>query len=205
MLKSSIEHPGQPNKVLMAFGILQAYLKHPLRFLITTILTLPTFSKQIPNEFPREFVRANTLQAWMYIRLKARIGQEKAYEVLRAVVVPVGLALQQGNFRNVEAPRSFENLITYQQRTHREGITRWNTVEILEQTPKVYEIKVTQCMYYNFYSSLGIPEMTRMMCAVDNAIFNTYLPERITFHRKGTGNRIADGAEACTFVIENHA
>ena len=188
----------------MAFGILQAYLKHPLRFLITTILTLPTFSKQIPSEFPREFVRANALQAWMYIRLKAMFGQENAYEVLRAIVVPIGLAIQQGNFRTLEAPRSFENLITYQQRTHREGITRWNTVEILEQNPKVYEIKVTQCMYYNFYSSLGIPEMTRMMCAVDNAIFNTYLPEKITFHRKGTGNRIADGAEACTFVIEHH-
>ena len=204
MLKSSIEHPGQPNKFLIAFGILQAYLKHPLRFLITTILTLPKFNKGIPSEFPREFVRANALQAWMYIRLKAMFGQEKAYEVLRAVVVPIGLAIQQGNFRNVETPRSFENLITYQQRTHREGITRWNTVEILEQNPKVYEIKVTKCMYHAFYNSLGIPEMTRMMCAVDNAIFNTYSPEEITFHRKGTGNRIVDGAEDCTFVIEHH-
>ncbi|MBN1877416.1 MAG: L-2-amino-thiazoline-4-carboxylic acid hydrolase [Anaerolineae bacterium] len=205
MLKSTVESPGQPNKVLMALGGLQGYLKNPLGFFVATLLTIPRFKKQIPADFPAEFVRANALQAWLYIRLKSQVGQEQAYEVVRAIVVPIGLTLQQGNFRSVEAPRSFENLITYQQRTMREGITRWNTLEILEQSAYRYEIRVTNCMYYNFYNQLGIPEMTRMMCAVDNAIFNTYLPEEITFHRNGIGNRIADGAAACQFVMEYHA
>lgn len=203
MLKSSVEHPGQPNKGLMALGILQGYLENPLGFFIRTILTLPKFKKQLPQEFPQEFVRANALQAWMYMRLKAHMGQERAYEVVRAFVLPIGLALQQGNFRSVEAPRSFENLITYQQRTNREGITRWNKMQILEQSESKYEIRVSRCMYYDFYSSLGIPEMTRLMCAVDNAIFNSYLPEKVTFHRNGIGNRIVDGASACHFVLEH--
>lgn len=68
----------------------------------------------------------------MYLQLKERIGQEKAYEIIRAIVIPLGLALQQGNFRVVEARRTFENLITYQQRTHRESLTRWNKMEILQ-------------------------------------------------------------------------
>lgn len=169
-----------------------------------TMLTLPKFKKQIPQEFPQEFVRANALQTWMYMRLKAQIGQERAYEVVRAFVLPIGLAIQQGNFRSVEAPRSFENLIAYQQRTNREGITRWNTMQILEQNESKYEIRVSQCMYHNFYSSLEIPEMTRLMCAVDNAIFNSYLQEKVTFHRNGIGNRIVDGAAACHFVLERH-
>lgn len=205
MLKSTVEHPGQPNKVLMALGVLQGYLKNPLGFFITTLLTLPKFRKQILSDWPPEFTRANALQAWMYIRLKKQLGQERAYEVARAFILPIGLALQQGNFCCVEAPRSFENLITYQQRASREGITRWNTVQILEQSARKYEIRVTECMYYNFYSSVGIPEMTRLMCAVDNAIFNSYLPEEITFHRNGIGNRIVDGATACHFVLEHHA
>jgi hypothetical protein len=54
------------------------------------------------------------------------------------------------------------------------------------------------------YTELGIPELTKLMCAVDNAIFNTYLPEKITFHRNGIGNRIVDGAPACHFVIQCH-
>lgn len=204
MLKSTVEHPAQPNKSWMALGILQGYLKNPFRFFIATILTLPKFRKQIEADFPPEFIRATALQTWMYIRLKNQLGQERAYEVVRAFVLPIGLAIQQGNLRNVEAPRSFENLIAYQQRTNREGITRWNTMQVLEQNAHKYEIQVTECLYYKFYSSLGIPEMTRMMCAVDNAIFNSYLPEEITFHRNGMGNRIVDGAAACHFVLEHH-
>ncbi|MBN1259481.1 MAG: L-2-amino-thiazoline-4-carboxylic acid hydrolase, partial [Anaerolineae bacterium] len=192
-MKSTVDHPAQPNKGLMALGILQGYLKNPWGFFAATVVTLPAFRKRISPDFPPEFVRANALQAWMYLRLKERLGQESAYEIVRAFVVPIGLALQQGNFRNVEAPRTFENLIAYQQRTGREGITRWNVMQVLEQSPHRYALQVTECMYYRFYSSLGIPEMTRLMCAVDNAIFNTYLPERITFHRDGIGNRIVDG------------
>lgn len=202
MLKSTVEYPAQPNKGLMALGILQGYLKNPIRFFVATLLTLPAFKKQISPGFPPEFVRANALQAWMYIRLKKELGREKAYEIVRAFVLPIGLAMQQGNFRNVEAGRSFENLIVYQQRIHQEGLTRWNAMEVLEQSARKYEIRVTACMYFTFYDSLGIPEMTRLMCAVDNAIFNSYLPERITFHRNGVGNRIVDGASACHFVIE---
>lgn len=204
MLKSTAEHPAQPNKSLMTLGILQGYLKNPAGFFLTTLLTLPGFKKQISPGFPPEFVRANALQAWMYIRLKKTVGQEKAYEIVRAFVLPVGLAMQQGNFRNVEAGRSFENLIAYQQRTHQEGLTRWVTMDVLAQNASRYEIRVTTCMYFKFYSSLGIPEMTRLMCAVDNAIFNSYLPEKVIFHRNGLGNRIVDGASACQFVLEHH-
>lgn len=204
MLKSDLDHPAQPSKILLALGILQGYLKNPLGFLITTLLTLPRFRKRIPTHFPEEFVRANALQAWMYVRLRDQLGQQQAYEVVRAFVLPIGFVLQQGNFRNVEAPRSFENLITYQQRSSREGLTRWNKMQVLEQSVHKYEIQVTECMYYNFYSSLGIPEITRVMCAVDNAVFNSYLPEEITFHRHGIGNRIVDGATACQFVVEHH-
>jgi hypothetical protein len=54
-------------------------------------------------------------------------------------------------------------------------------------------------------TQIGIPELTRLMCGVDNAISNSYLPEQVTFHRNGLGNRPAEGALACHFVLENHA
>lgn len=204
MLKTTVDQPGEPNKALMALGILQGYIRHSSWFLLNTLLTLPSFKKRLPKDLPKDFVEVTALQTWMYIRLKGRIGKEKAYEVLRALVLPAGLAVQQSNFRCVEARRTFENLITYIQRTNREGPTRWNRVEILEQSEHKYEIRVHNCMFHEVYTQLGVPELTGLMCAVDNAIFNTYLPDRITFHRNGIGNRIADGASACHFVIERH-
>jgi len=204
MIKTSISQPVKINKALLALGILKGYIKQPLCFLLTTILTLPDFRKQMPEGFPEDFFRTTVLQTWMFIRLKDRIGREKAFEVVRAIVLPTGLAVQQGNFRSVEAPRTFENLIKYQQLTNKEGPTRWNKMEILEQSESKYEFRVYNCMFHDFFTQLGIPELTTLMCEVDNAIFNTYLPEEVTFHRNGIGNRIADGAPACHFVLEYH-
>jgi hypothetical protein len=204
MLKTTIDQPGTPNRLLMALGILQGYLKHPLWFLLTTVLTLSRFKQQLPTDLPLDFVQLTALQMWMYQRLKARIGQAKAYEVVRACSLPIGLALQQGNFRAVEAPRTFENLVAYQQRTHSEGPTRWNEMEILEQSEHRYEFRVSTCLFHDVYTQLGMPELTRLMCEVDNAIFGSYLPEQVTFHRNGVGNRLVDGAQACHFVLEHH-
>jgi len=204
MLKTTIDQPGHPIKALTVLGFLGGYIKNPLGFLIATLLTMPGFKRRLPPELPQDFIETAALQAWMYMRLKKRMGQEKAYEVMRAVVVPLGLAVQQGHFRAVEAPRTFENLIAYQQRTNREGPTRWNKMEILEQSNDRYELRVHYCMFHDFYTQLGVPELTALMCTVDNAIFNSYLPEEITFHRNGLGNRIVDGAPACHFVIERH-
>lgn len=39
--------------------------------------------------------------------------------------------------------------------------------------------------------------------AVQQAIFNTYLPEKIIFHRNGMNNTIPQGNKFCKFVIEN--
>jgi len=204
MLKTTIERPGKPLSALMALGILHGYITHPLFFLLTTILTLPQFKHRIPQEFPKEFVRTAALQTWLYIRLKKKTGKEKAYEIVRALIIPIGLSVQQSNFRTVEAPRTFENLLRYQQRTNREGPTRWNELEVIEQSGERYEFRVKNCLFHDFFTRMGVPELTALMCAVDNAIFNTYLPEEITFHRHGVGNRIADGALECRFVCEYH-
>ncbi|MBV7272075.1 hypothetical protein I6U48_03975 [Clostridium sp. PL3] len=53
------------------------------------------------------------------------------------------------------------------------------------------------------FSKLGMPELTAIMCAIDNVIFNAYLPDTVFFHRKGSGNTIIAREEYCTFVCEN--
>ena len=202
MLKTTADRPGTPNRPLMALGILQGYLRHPVWFLLTTVLTLPRFKRQLPPDLPHDFLQITALQTWMYLRLKEQVGQEKAYEIVRACILPIGLALQQGSFRAVEEPRTFENLVAYQQLTNREGPTRWNKIKVLEQSAYRYEFRVSRCMFHDLYTQIGTPELTRLMCEVDNAIYNTYLPEQVTFHRNGAGNRLADGAAECHFVLE---
>jgi len=203
MIKTDTENPAKPFVLPMAYGILKGYIKWPFFFLLGTLLTLPSFKKRIPKDLPEDFVKTVALQGWMYMRLKENLGREKAYEIMRAVILPIALAVQQGNFRSVEAGRTFGNLIKYQQRTNREGPTRWNRMEIEEQSEKRYAFRVKNCMFHEFFSSIGAPELTKFMCATDNAVFGSYLPEEVIFHRNGLKNRIADGASECRFVLEH--
>jgi hypothetical protein len=202
-LKTDADHTAQPGVILIIKGILKGYITHPGAFIAGTLLAFPGLIKKNSQKYPKDFLKSSGLILLIYKRLIPRIGQEKAFEVVRAVMLPVGLATQQANFRNVEEERTFENLIRYQQRTNKEGPTRLNKVVIEKQSGELYRFKVTRCLFFEFFDSQGAPELTKLMCSVDNAIFNTYLPEKVVFHREGTGHRMADGCPHCLFIVEN--
>lgn len=203
-MKTTVDNIARPSSGMIIIGCLKGYIKHPIRFFIKSLLTFKGFKKTIEMDLPEDFLQSTGLVAWLYIRLKKEVGEEKAFEVMRATKLCSGLAVQQANFRNVEDERSFENLVKYQKRVKNEGTTKLNTMEIIEETDTKYVYKVTNCMFYNFFKEMGVSELTTIMCSIDNGIFNTYLPEKITFHRKGINNRMVDGGRECLFVMEKH-
>lgn len=199
-MKTTKEKPAKPFTPAIVYGILKGYIRKPVLFLLTTAIKFKSFKKQIKLDLPKEFINKTAYVAFLYIRLKKIIGKEKAFELMRTILLSNGLALQQANFRTVEAKRSFENLKKYQQLTNAEGITSLNTMTIIENTLCQYTFKVTRCLFYELFSYLGVPELTTCICAVDNAIFSSYLPNEIVFHRK-KGNTIAERADTCQFEI----
>lgn len=204
MLKTNINNIAKPSNPMIIIGVLKGYINNPILFFIKTILTFKRFKKTIKMDLPTEFINSTGLIAWLYIRLKEKVGKENAYEIIRATILCSGLAVQQANFRNVEEERTFENLVKYQKRVKNEGTTKLNKMEIIEETDGRYVYKVTKCMFYELFKSLEVPELTRVMCSIDNAIFNSYLPEKVTFHRNGINNRMVDGALECMFVMEKN-
>lgn len=201
-LKTDIDNVAKPATSLILIGVLKGYVKNPIGFLVKTKLTFKKYKKSIQLDLPADFIDSTGLIAWIYIRLIKRIGKEKAFEVIRACVLTSGLAVQQANFRNVETQRTFENLKKFQQRTNKEGSTKLNRVEIIEDSENKYEFRVTRCLFYELFTYLKVPELTSVMCSIDNAIFNTYLPEKLIFHRNGINKTLLNGHEYCEFVVE---
>ena len=193
----------KPSSFLILLGVLKGYLKSPLLFLITSKMTFKKFRKNILLDLPNDFIETSGFIAWIYIRLKNKIGQEKAFEILRAGILTSGFAIQQANFRNVEVQRNFENLKKYQQKANKEGSTKLNTMEVIEDSDTKYEFRVTRCLFYELFTHLEVPELTSIMCSIDNAIFNTYSPEKLIFHRDGLNKTLLEGNKYCEFVIEN--
>lgn len=163
-------------------------------------LTLGRFKRTVDPRFPRELVDLAALPAWVYLNLKKKIGQQKAFEIMRVALLTGGTAAQNLQFDTVHKRRSFQTFADLEIENNRSGLVRWNTMEVVERTAQRFELKVTRCMFHELAVYLGIPEITPILCQIDNAMFNSYLPDQMIFDRGGVGRRIADGRRACNFV-----
>ena len=180
--------------------LLRGRVPFPTLFLLRCKVTLKQLKKRVPSSFPKELVELAALPIWVYINLKERIGQEAAFEVMRVTILSAGIAQWNLAYRTSETKRTFANLCEAEIQVNQTGPTRWNTLSVVERSERRFEIKITRCMYHELATALGVPEFTPVVCQIDNAAFNSYLPDRIAFTRGGPGRRIADGAKECNFV-----
>ena len=182
--------------------LLRKETRFPRFFLWRCARTLKGFKATIDARFPVELVELAALPLWVYINLKKKLGQAKAFEIMRVAVLTGGVARWNLEFQTVDKPRTFANLCEQELLVNKTGLTRWNTLEVVERSERRFELKITRCLYHELAASVGVPEITPIVCQIDNAGFNSYLPDEVRFHRGGPGHRIADGSPDCRFVWE---
>jgi len=176
--------------------LLRGELRFPWLLLLKCKLTVNRFKKSIDPRFPAEMVDMCSLPLWVYVNLKKELGQKQAFEIMRVAILTGGIA--QWNFvcHAAEEDRTFENLCDEEIIVNQGGPTRWNTLEVVERTERRFEILITRCFYHELTTAMEIPELTPVIGQIDNAAFNSYLPDEVVFTRGGPGPRISDGAKA---------
>lgn len=179
--------------------LLRGKIRFPWLFLVKCKLTVNRFKKTIDPRFPAEMVEMRALPLWVYISLKKQLGQKTAFEIMRVAILTGGVAQWNFAYHAAEEDRTFKNLCDEEIIVNQSGQTRWNTLEVVERTERRFEIKITRCLYHELTTAMGIPELTPVICQVDNAAFNSYLPDEVVFSRGGPGHRISDGAKVCNF------
>ena len=202
MLKTSIENKAKPATILIAYGGIKGYMKNPFWFLLKTLMKVPGLKKKLPKKIPGDIKQQVTLISSMYLVLKKKTDEKRALSTIQAIITPVAIAVQLGNFRYAETDRSFESLKKYHEISIGEGPTRANRIEIIESSEKKYHFRVKSCIHSGLFKKLGVPEITKIMCNVDNALYNIYCPDQVVFHRNGIGNTIFEKNKFCEFVCE---
>jgi L-2-amino-thiazoline-4-carboxylic acid hydrolase-like protein len=182
--------------------LLRREMRFPSFFLIRCKLTVGRLKRSIDPKFPQELIDLAALPLWVYINLKKKIGQRQAFEIMRVAILTGGIAHWNFAYRAAEKERTFENLCDAEIEVNKTGPTRWNALEVVERSKRRFEIKITRCLYHELTTALGIPELTPVICQIDNAAFNSYLPDKVVFNRGGPNHRIADGKKECNFVWE---
>jgi hypothetical protein len=179
--------------------LLRNKVRFPWLFLVKCKWTVRRFRKTIDPRFPAELIDMCALPLWVYINLKGRLGQETAFEIMRVAILTGGVAQWNFAYHAADEDRTFDNLCDEEIIVNRSGPTRWNTMEVVARTERRFEIKITRCLYHELTTAMGVPELTPVICQIDNAAFNSYLPDAVVFTRGGPGHRIADGARQCNF------
>jgi hypothetical protein len=182
--------------------LLRREMRFPALFLIGCKLTVGRLKRRIDPKFPQELIQLTALPLWVYINMKKKIGPRRAFEIMRIAILTGGIAQWNLQYGAAENERTFKNLCDAEIEVNKTGITQWNTLEVVDRSERRFEIKITRCLYHELSVSLGLPELTPVICQVDNAAFNSYLPDKVVFNRGGPNHRIADGKKECNFVWE---
>ena len=177
-------------------------LRFPRAFLLMRKLTLNRFKKTIDSRFPPGLLELAALPAWVCLNLRDKIGQPKAFEIMRVALLTGGTAAQNLQFDPVHKARTFDHFADLEVQNNRSGLVRWNKMEVVERTSRRFESKVPRCLFHEFAVHVGAPELTPVVCQIDNAMFNSYLPDEMMFDRGGLGRRTADGRHECNFIWE---
>ena len=79
-LKTNIDI-AKPAMSLILIGVLKGYIKNPIGFIVKSKLSFKRFRRKIELDLPNDFIDSAGFIAWLYIRLKKKVGQKEAFEI----------------------------------------------------------------------------------------------------------------------------
>ena len=158
---------------------------------------------QLKNEEARMARRVSSSVA-LYLNLTGVVGRERALDITRQIVVPIGTNEQ---LRNIEAwgiasKSGMERLMAFYDHMGRAGVGRFVERTLVKASDATLRYEVKGCFFHRFYSDAGTPELTQLFCEVDREFFPRAFPD-FTFHRGDSWqNTIAYGKDHCTFAFD---
>ena len=163
-------------------------------------------STQWAREKSREsdFVKRFSLASAIYLELIGRIGKEEAFEAMQRILVPIGCNEQWAHLRSLgnAAQTPMGRLMAFHQLMDKKGAPQFNQREYLERSENVCHFAIKRCIFHDFFTQAGTPELTKLFCEVDRQFFGPAFPD-LKFHRGDSWeNTIAYGRESCTFIFE---
>ena len=151
-----------------------------------------------------EFVKRFALASAVYLELADRIGKHDAFEAMRRILVPIGCGEQWGHVRSLRNPEAapMGRLMAFHDLMDKVGAPQFNRRDYVEQRDDVCHFIITRCIFNDFFTEAGTPELTRLFCEVDREFFPRAFPE-FDFHRGDSWeNTIAFGKDHCEFIFE---
>ena len=150
------------------------------------------------------FIRRLALFPALYLQLKPRLGTEQALVALRQLMVTIGVREVNGTLQSLNDPPTdpMNRLLAYLEVAARESPNKFFPAAIVEQTADRLHYQITGCFVHEFFTEIGMPELTSLFCDIDEESYPSAFPE-LHFHRDGDmAHTIGRGHPVCDFVLD---
>jgi hypothetical protein len=136
--------------------------------------------------------------------LRETVGQDEALSIMHELLVTMGCREQRGHLNTLDpaGQSGMAHLMAFHNLMDEVGAPRFNDRSYITKSDEICHFVIRRCIFYDFFSETGVPELTRAFCEVDKVFFPAAFPD-YTFHRAGSWeNTIAYGKDRCEFVFE---
>jgi len=151
-----------------------------------------------------KFVKRLSLASAIYLELQNGFDKNKAFEIMREMLIPIGCNEQWNHLKslNLKSKASMDKLMAFNDLMDEKGAPKFNRREYIRQDENICHFVIKRCIFKDFFTEAGTPELTKLFCEVDREFFPKAFPE-FKFHRNGSWeNTIAYGKDHCEFVFE---
>ena len=149
------------------------------------------------------FAKRLSISAALYHELLKKFDGEKAFTVMRRILVPIGTAEQLANLDTwgVSPKSGMEKLLAFYDAMGKGGVGRFVKRTIMEKNERALHFEVRNCFFKRFYEETGTPELTRLFCEVDIEFFSRGFPDFAFSRGDSLENTVAYGKEHCDFIF----
>jgi hypothetical protein len=154
------------------------------------------------NTAEAEFAKRLSFASALYLELQRKVHKDKAFEIMKDILVPIGCNEQWEHFctlKNEGDP--MKHLTVFNDLMDKSGTPQCNCREYIRKNNDVCHFAITRCVFHDFFTEAGTPELTKLFCEVDRAFFPEAFPG-LEFNRGNSWeNTIAYGKDHCEFVF----
>jgi hypothetical protein len=149
------------------------------------------------------FVKRFSLACAVYVGLGGEIGKGKAFKVVKRILVPIGFNEQWHHLNSLRLYKDtgMARLMAFHNLMDKKGAPQFNRREYVKQNTNICHFIITRCVFYDFFTEVGTPELTKLFCEVDREFFPVAFPDFRFDRGNSWENTIAYGKDQCDFIF----
>ncbi len=149
------------------------------------------------------YVKRLAMASGLYLKLGEKIGKQKAFDVMRRLLVPIGCNAVRKLFNslNLADLSGMPRLMAFNDFMFKNDEAKFNVREYITLNETTCHYIIKRCVVYDFFLEAGTPELTSLICDVDKEFFPQAFPD-FSFDRGDCWeNTIAYGKNHCDFIL----